>query len=67
MSMAYPNTTKQKMSTGPLSTSVKRVDGKFDLPKMTVIKHGSLLNSPKLDSITPWLRTHMFVTVAAYT
>ena len=29
--MAYHNTTKQKLSTGPLSTSVKRTDGKFDL------------------------------------
>ena len=29
--MAYPNTNKQKMSTGPLSTSVERTDGKFDL------------------------------------
>ena len=28
---------------------------------------GGKLTSPKLDSITPWLRTHMFVTVAAYT
>ena len=46
---------------------VIQVDGKFDLPEMTVIEHGSHLTSQKLDSITPWLRTHMFVTVAAYT
>ena len=31
ISMDYPNTTKQKMSTGLLSTSVERTDGKFDL------------------------------------